>query len=117
VPHPPTHRSIHTPTHPRTHTWCGAARRGLSRGSPAGGQSLTTREVFDKLDDDKSGFLDRGEIDRASGLLAGSLGVLMTTEEQEKAFRRMDPDGDGQVGFGRMVASEIEAPILSVNLV
>ena len=63
------------------------------------GSSLTVREVFERLDEDGSGYLDRREIDQAAGQLGGSLGVLMTAEEQEKAFRKMDPDGDGQVTF------------------
>ena len=57
------------------------------------GREMTVRELFDELDEDDSGFLDRGEVEKAAGLLGGSLGVLLDTEQQEKAFREMDPDG------------------------
>lgn len=38
-------------------------------------------------------------LDNRSGLLGSMLGVMLTTDEIEKSFRRMDPDGDGEVTF------------------
>eukprot|EP01043_Picozoa_sp_COSAG02_P040263 COSAG02_NODE_3243_length_7108_cov_5.440291_7_plen_128_part_01 len=63
------------------------------------GKDMTPREVFEKLDEDGSGFLDREEIEKASGVLGAGLGFIMSSEELDRQFRAMDPDGDGEVTF------------------
>ena len=42
------------------------------------------------------GAIAASQVDRASGLLGSSLGVMMSTDEIEKAFRKMDPDGESK---------------------
>jgi Ca2+-binding EF-hand superfamily protein len=63
------------------------------------GKDMTTRQVFDALDEDKSGFLDRDEVAKASGMLSAGLGFVMSGEELDRQFKIMDPDGDGEVTF------------------
>ena len=63
------------------------------------GKEMTVRQMFDELDEDGSGYLDRAEVEKAAGLLGSSLGVLLDTKQQDMAFRAMDPDGDGEVTF------------------
>ena len=63
------------------------------------GKDMTTRQVFDTMDADNSGRLDREEVEKASGVLSASLGFVMSAEEVDKQFKLMDPDGDGEVTF------------------
>jgi Ca2+-binding EF-hand superfamily protein len=63
------------------------------------GREMTARQLFNELDEDGSGYLDRAEVEKAAGLLGSSLGILMDTDQQDAAFRAMDPDGDGEVTF------------------
>ena len=63
------------------------------------GKDMTPRQVFDSLDEDGSGFLDRAEVEKASGVLGAGLGFIMSAEELDKQFTAMDPDGDGEVTF------------------
>eukprot|EP01046_Picozoa_sp_COSAG06_P053824 COSAG06_NODE_9405_length_1909_cov_20.006630_1_plen_126_part_10 len=51
------------------------------------GKDMTPREVFDALDEDGSGFLDREEIEKASGVLGAGLGFIMSSEELDRQFR------------------------------
>eukprot|EP01052_Picozoa_sp_SAG31_P056178 SAG31_NODE_15932_length_731_cov_0.613924_2_plen_99_part_00 len=53
------------------------------------GKDLTPRAVFDLLDEDHSGFLDRDELEKASSMLSSKLGYVMSDEEQNKLFSRM----------------------------
>jgi Ca2+-binding EF-hand superfamily protein len=68
------------------------------------GKEMTTRQVFDALDEDKSGFLDRDEVAKASGMLSAGLGFVMSGEELDRQFKIMDPDGDGEVTFTEFAA-------------
>ena len=61
--------------------------------------SCFSGEVFDTLDEDGSGFLDREEMEKASGVLGAGLGFIMSAEELDRQFALMDPDGDGEVTF------------------
>ena len=63
------------------------------------GKDMTPRQVFDQLDEDKSGFLDRAEVEKASGWLGAGLGLIMSAAELDEQFSLMDPDGDGEVTF------------------
>ena len=60
---------------------------------------MSTRQVFDLMDTDKSGALDKEEVEKASGTLSASLGFVMSADELDKQFKLMDPDGDGEVTF------------------
>lgn len=70
-------------------------RAALQNFATADGKS--PQEIFSMLDTDNSGYLDRQEMEQASGILGVSLGTLMTQQEQEKAFREMDPDVRNQL--------------------
>ena len=50
------------------------------------GKDMTPRQVFDSLDEDSSGFLDRAEVEKASGVLGAGLGFIMSAEELDKQF-------------------------------
>ena len=63
------------------------------------GKDMTPREVFERLDEDDSGYLDRAEVEKASGWLGAGLGVIMSAAELDRQFSLMDPDGDGEVTF------------------
>ena len=63
------------------------------------GKEMTTRQTFDALDEDKSGYLDKEEITKAAGVLGAGLGFVMAEDELEKQWRLMDGDGDGQISF------------------
>ena len=62
-----------------------------------GDDKLSIDEVFRKIDRDESGFLDKYEVEAAAGILGCSLGFLMSTDMQSKAFKAMEPDEDGQI--------------------
>ena len=53
------------------------------------------REMFDEVDDDKSGLLDVGEIIR----LAKMLGVDLDLAQAQQAMEEMDEDQSGEVDF------------------
>ena len=53
------------------------------------------RELFDEIDTDGGGTLDRGEIKA----LADKLGVAMSKRELDLAMKEMDEDGSGEVDF------------------
>eukprot|EP01043_Picozoa_sp_COSAG02_P046739 COSAG02_NODE_4402_length_5402_cov_2.660947_1_plen_1328_part_10 len=53
------------------------------------------RAVFNKMDDDGSGELDRGEI----RTLLTKLGLKLNKKKQDKAFKAMDADGSGEISF------------------
>jgi calmodulin len=53
------------------------------------------REMFEQIDEDGSGILDRGEVQQ----LMISLGTNLSTGEFENAMRAMDGDGSGEVDF------------------
>ena len=61
------------------------------------GKEMSIKDVFNELDEDNSGFLDREEVFKAAGVLAATLGLVVTEVEQEKQYKAMDPDGDGQI--------------------
>ena len=56
------------------------------------------QEVFDKIDEDDSGYLDRVEVEKGAGMLGASLGFLMSEEMLSAAWKAMAPEGD-LVGF------------------
>ena len=53
------------------------------------------RELFDLIDEDRSGSLDRAEIQN----LAGRLGKHLTVDQLDEAMAEMDEDGGGEVDF------------------
>ena len=53
------------------------------------------RSLFDEIDEDGGGSLDRVEITH----LAEKLGIAMTPLELNEAFTQMDPDGSGEVDY------------------
>jgi hypothetical protein len=55
---------------------------------------LTVREVFDRIDEDRSGYLDKQEVERGAGMLGASLGFLMSQEMMSAAWRAMAPEDD-----------------------
>lgn len=57
------------------------------------------RELFNLIDEDGSGSLDRGEIEN----LAGRLGKHLTATQLDEAMAEMDTDGGGDVGFDEFV--------------
>lgn len=57
------------------------------------------RELFDLIDADRSGFLDRDEIQN----LAGRLGKHLTAAQLDEAMDEMDQDGGGEVDFDEFV--------------
>eukprot|EP01043_Picozoa_sp_COSAG02_P004996 COSAG02_NODE_133_length_34692_cov_83.845229_9_plen_3037_part_00 len=61
------------------------------------GKKMSPQEVFEVLDDDGSGFLDKDEIANAAGVLASHLGFVMSADDLDMQFAAMDPDGDGVV--------------------
>jgi hypothetical protein len=63
------------------------------------GRDMSVREVFDYVDEDNSGHLDKAEMERAAGLLGGCLGFVLSGEELNRQFDWMDHDGDGTVDF------------------
>eukprot|EP01045_Picozoa_sp_COSAG04_P011731 COSAG04_NODE_765_length_10500_cov_7.566869_3_plen_315_part_00 len=65
----------------------------------AQGKGMTPREVFRMLDKDGSGYLDREEVEKASGVLGADLGFIMSADELDRQFTAMDPDGDGVLSF------------------
>lgn len=58
------------------------------------------RELFDLIDEDNSGSLDRDEIQN----LAGRLGKHLTIAQLDEAMDEMDEDGGGAVEFDEFVA-------------
>eukprot|EP01051_Picozoa_sp_SAG22_P004868 SAG22_NODE_274_length_13178_cov_17.793715_1_plen_195_part_10 len=57
------------------------------------GKQMDVTEAFQELDEDKSGYLDRGEVEK--GL--ASLGLLLPSQDVDAVMLEMDPDGDGHV--------------------
>jgi hypothetical protein len=53
------------------------------------------RRLFESIDSDGSGLLDRAEVQ----LLAEQLGATLSTAEMDEAMREMDEDGSGEVDF------------------
>ena len=53
--------------------------------------------VFRSLDADKSGFLDKTELQKAAGVLGSTLGFVLGESDLEHQFQTMDPDGDGRI--------------------
>jgi septal ring factor EnvC (AmiA/AmiB activator) len=73
---------------------------GSDRGSVAPSPGPVTsreqlRELFDEIDADGGGTLDKQEIKQ----LADKLGVAMTRRELDQAMAEMDADGSGEVDF------------------
>ena len=64
------------------------------------GKDMTPRQVFDSLDEDSSGFLDRAEVEKASGVLAGCWTRLH--HERGRAGQAVHGDGSGR-GWGSHV--------------
>jgi Ca2+-binding EF-hand superfamily protein len=64
---------------------------GVARTEPSNDSELRT--VFDEIDIDSSGELNRGEIYK----LLDSLGRKPTQDQLDKFMARMDPDGSGEV--------------------
>lgn len=60
----------------------------------------TVRKVFDSLDTDGNGTLDREEVGKAGQ----TLGQSLTSEELDTAMQQMDNDGDGSVDFKEFLA-------------
>ena len=71
----------------------------LARGA-ATAQPLESRAMFDALDADGSGELDRDE----SRQLMDQLFPLMSDEDFASAFAQIDADGDGEVSFDEFAA-------------
>jgi hypothetical protein len=63
-------------------------------------QLQQVRETFDAIDTDKSGTLDRDEIQRA----ALQLGRVFIGNELEEAMSQMDLDGNGEVDYAEFCA-------------
>ena len=59
------------------------------------GHKSIIRELFELMDADGGGSLDRGEIKT----LAKSMGAKLTDEELNHALAEMDSDGGGEVDF------------------
>ena len=55
------------------------------------------KQVFQELDEDGSGFLDRAECEKAAETLSEKLGFEMSQEDLDEAFAQMDKDGDGEI--------------------
>ena len=63
--------------------------------APMSAKERELRELFDEIDTDGGGTLDRGEIKA----LADKLGVAMSKRELDLAMKEMDEDGSGEVDF------------------
>ena len=63
----------------------------VGRAEPSNDSEL--RAIFDELDIDRSGELDRGEIYK----LLDSLGRKPSQDQLDNFMARMDPDGSGEV--------------------
>ena len=55
------------------------------------------KQVFQELDEDGSGFLDRAECEKAAETLSEKLGFEMSQDDLDEAFAQMDKDGDGEI--------------------
>jgi hypothetical protein len=75
-----------------------------------GDGKLPIQEVFTKIDEDDSGYLDKVEVEAAAGILGSALGFLMTSDMQTKAFAAMGPDEDGQVTIENFEKWSARAP-------
>ena len=62
-------------------------------------ENLSVRQIFDSLDEDRSGALDWDEIEKAAGILGARTGLVMSTEQLERQYKVMDPDGDGVITY------------------
>ena len=63
------------------------------------GKLMTVRSMFNSLDEDDSGSLDREELETAAAMLGSRLGFLMSEEQLDHQWELMDPDGSGDVSF------------------
>ena len=59
-----------------------------------GGCKLSVRETFDRIDEDKSGFLDEEEVEKGAAMLGASLGFLLSEDMLKRAWSTMSPDDD-----------------------
>ena len=59
-----------------------------------GGSKLSVRETFDRIDEDKSGFLDEEEVEKGAAMLGASLGFLLSEDMLKRAWSTMSPDDD-----------------------
>eukprot|EP01046_Picozoa_sp_COSAG06_P102124 COSAG06_NODE_48280_length_333_cov_0.858974_1_plen_96_part_01 len=57
------------------------------------------RTLFDEIDADGGGSLDRGEVAR----MAEKMGAAMSEHELDAAMAEMDEDGSGDVSFDELV--------------
>lgn len=83
----------------------GNARISASGKTPRSARSPRTRQreklkgIFDAIDDDASGFLDRAEL----GNLAQRAGRHLSERQLDDAMRQMDVDGSGQVDLDEFI--------------
>ena len=73
----------------------GSAKTPRSARSPRTRQNDKLQGIFDAIDEDCSGYLDRGEL----GHLAERAGRHLNERQLDDAMRTMDVDGSGQVDF------------------
>jgi hypothetical protein len=57
------------------------------------------KEVFDSLDEDESGYLDKDEFSKVVAILSDAVGFVMTDFEMTVAFEDMDVDRNNEVQF------------------
>lgn len=57
------------------------------------------KEVFESLDEDESGYLDKDEFSKVVNILADAVGFVMSDFEVTVAFEDMDVDGNNEVEF------------------
>ena len=57
------------------------------------------REMFDRLDTDGSGALDKKEVGKLAAELGEKLTSVFGSKKLDEAFAEMDPENDGEVSF------------------
>lgn len=74
---------------------------------------LVTKAVFDQVDEDGSGQIDKNEFKKAMHLVAGEAGLPLPTEEQvDSALRNLDADNSGTLSvdeFKKLVRALLQA--------
>jgi len=60
-------------------------------------RGVNAKDIFEELDSDASGTLDKEECNAAAGILSEKLGFTISSEDMDEAFAQMDMDGDGEI--------------------
>eukprot|EP00941_MAST-03F_sp_MAST-3F-sp1_P003394 g3394.t1 len=60
--------------------------------------------LFQELDVDNSGFLDKSEVKNLAMQMGDKLTTMLSHSKLDKAFKEMDPDGDGKVSLEEFIA-------------